>query len=474
MSNEQELRDGIYYGVIDRSEQVVGFADTLDGALAFAETLGKAIYFDAPDEEESAQVRLAANGEVVQLGKARVRNAPQEALRAVYTAMKLKGDGPIVSMDDVNSMSSEQAWALLRPMFPSNQATKAGVIRPLKAYDTPKSMAENFLGQNYKTAKGTPENIRLLVSEASRRVYGQTFDNANVKGLSLLPHGASFTDLNVRRIRDELMSQVYGVQEVRQVRISTCTKASPECRASCLVFSGRNLADDYNTVKKYSLLQAFVAHPVAFCRMIVDSIQMHRDRCLKSKTMPLVRLNVFSDLPWELIFPELFDHFDGDNFVQFYDYTKIPGRKVPPNYDITFSFAGVEWSAEAMQFEINQNLRRVAVVFARIGKKPRLIEGKRQMVEIPLKPPPGSKGIPKSLWGLEVIDGDESDMRPFDPHPSIVALRWKTPANQGVTLVEADAFIVKGVVVGGQFVLAETPRFTPDYSDAEGAKSLAG
>ena len=73
-----------------------------------------------------------------------------------------------------------------------------------------------------------------------------------------------------------------------------------------------------------------------------------------------------------------------------------------------------------------------------------------------------------------MIDGDESDMRPFDPHPSIVALRWKTPANQGVTLVEADAFIVKGVVVGGQFVLAETPRFTPDYSDAEGAKSLAG
>jgi hypothetical protein len=465
MTTSISAPDGNMYAVIDASEEVVALARNWEDAVAFAQNLGT-VYTDAPAPSEFARLRVAANGPVVSLGSASIRRAPEEALRAVYAAMKTKGSGPIVTMTDVEAMSSQEAFRRLRPMFPSFKATKAGKITPVKAYSSPESMAEKLIGQNYKTAKGTPQEIIELIREDSKEMYGQAFEKANVKGLSILPHTTSYTDPNVADIRDQMMAQVYGVERVVPVRLQSCSKASPECAKSCLVFSGRNLADDYNTVKKYSLLQSLITEPVAFCRMLVDAIQLHRDRCIKSKTMPLIRLNVFSDLPWELMFPDLFDHFDGDNFVQFYDYTKVPGRVVPSNYDLTFSFAGVESSGEDMVFEINRQRRRIAVVFARIGSRAVLVEGssKKQRVEIPLKPPPGSAGIPDRIWDLPVIDGDVSDMRPFDPSPSVVALRWKTPANQGVTLVDADAFIVKGVMVGGQFVLAETPRFTLDYS----------
>lgn len=459
--------DGNMYGVIDASQEVVALAQSWEDAAAFARTLGS-VYADAPVPSEFARLRLAANGTVVSLGSAQVRRAPDEALRAVYAAMKLKGSGPIATMDEIAAMSSEEAHRRLVPMFPRFKATKAGKITAINAYSSPESMAENLIGQNYKTAKGTPEEIYDLIRAASQEIYGEPFSKANVKGLSILPHTTSYTDDNVADIRENMMKQTYGVERVVPVRLQSCTKASPECAKSCLVFSGRNLADDYNTVKKYSLLQSLITEPVAFCRMLVDSIQIHRDRCVRNQTMPLVRLNVFSDLPWELMVPDLFEHFDGDNFVQFYDYTKVPGRVPPPNYDITFSFAGIEHSVSDMEHEINRQKRRVAVVFARIGTRAIMVEGSgRQRVEIPLKPPAGSRGLPSRIWDLEVIDGDVSDMRPFDPSPSVVALRWKTPANQGVTLVDADAFIVKGTMVDGQFVLAETPRFTIDYSDAQ-------
>ncbi len=458
-----EVPDGSLFAVIDRSEQIVAFARRLRDATDFAERMGT-VYVDAPMPAEGVGLRLAANA-VVGLGSSRVRRAPEEALRAVYAAMGLKGSEPIVSMQQVQELSSEEAHRRLVPLFPKLKVTKAGKASAIKAYNTPASMAENLIGQNYKTAKGTPEEIIDLIREDSAQIYGEAFSNASVKGLSILPHTTSYTDPNVAEIRDEMMNKIYGVERVLPIRLQSCTKATPECAKSCLVFSGNNLADDYNTVKKYSLLQSLITEPVAFCRMLVDAIQMHRDRCIRNKTMPLVRLNVFSDLPWELMFPDLFEHFDHDNFVQFYDYTKVPGRITPRNYDLTFSFAGAERSADDMEHEINRQRRRVAVVFARVGQRAVMVEpGQRQKFEVPLKPPPGSQGIPSRIWGLDVIDGDVSDMRPFDPSPSVVALRWKIPANQGVTLVDADAFVVKGTMVDGQFVLAETPRFTLDYS----------
>ena len=60
----------------------------------------------------------------------------------------------------------------------------------------------------------------------------------------------------------------------------------------------------------------------------------HQRRCERNGVRCGVRLNVGSDLPWERIFPELFERFPG---VTWYDYTKWPNRATPANYHLTYS-----------------------------------------------------------------------------------------------------------------------------------------
>lgn len=457
------MQDGPAFALIDRSGDVVALASDEDEAKQLVGEVAPdaRVYADFDFWEQEEAVALAANAQVVQLGAAKVRSAPAIAHTAVAKAMGAAGrasgaaGGALIDIRDVLAMDEQTAWEELEPLFATVRPGKGRV----KAYETPAKMAESLLGQNYKTSKETPAALRSLVRKASKASVGIACSEADVLGLSLLPHSMSYHDPNVAEIRKEMPTD-YRVHEMHDVQLNACTRATRECRASCLVFSGRNLADDYNTVKKYSLLQSLIHHPVAFGRMLVAAIERHRRISLGKNIYPLVRLNVFSDLPWETMFPGLFEHFSGDNFVQFYDYTKVPARKVPENYDLTFSFAGTKQNMDDMDFEVRQNRRRVAVVFARVIERPR--GGER--VEVPAKTAKGKRGLPKTFMGLPVIDGDVSDMRSFDEAPSVVGLRWKIPANQGVSLVDADIFIVKGSMVGGHFVVSETPRHTPDYS----------
>jgi hypothetical protein len=154
-----------------------------------------------------------------------------------------------------------------------------------------------------------------------------------------------------------------------------------------------------------------------------------------------MRLNVLSDVPWELVTPWLFDHFRG---LQFYDYTKVPGRITPSNYDLTFSLSGEDDNREWALEEINDRGRKVAVVF--VGHKregdrwepvnTRGWRGEEVIAEIPL---------PHEFMGLPVVDGDVSDVRPYDhPTPCCVGLRWKNPSGKragGVIDLGTSAFV---------------------------------
>lgn len=459
------------------------------------------IYLDAPTEqnfesiEAGEQLALAANPPKLRVVGRGPAGAPGDALRAVAAAMK-RDPERLIDYEAATHLSLDQAHRTILPFFPTQKVFESGEIQAVH-YDEPMKMVGNLLGQNYKTAKNTPKNIIRKLRERTG------FSKANVLGLSLLPSTQSYTETMVKQIMADA-TNTYGVASVRPVRLNACVRATPECASSCLAFSGRNLADDYNTVKKYSLLQALVHEPEAFVRVLWESIRVHRDKSYRAKVMPLVRLNVFSDLPWELMVPSLFRDFPD---VQFYDYTKVPGRVVPENYDLTFSFAGTESNVEAMDTEIREHRRRIAVVFAATNlkrmyeisyqedgrtTKVRTSEGRRVarvraehgegviqklgLVEAPVKPtfrrkPPGGKSavrhdakLPEEFLGLSVIDGDESDMRPYDAAPTIVGLRWKTPANQGVTLEEAKVFIVQVDVVpsGGGYhhcIVSKTARF---------------
>lgn len=229
------------------------------------------------------------------------------------------------------------------------------------------------------------------------------------------------------------------VDALQNVKGTACISSSRGCRKACLVNSGQRYAtkfdifeertEDTDIMQNRMLLgfwqSAFIANPYYFLRLLIEAIYT---RSIEHETqlcaynieaslskeegayidpekylayLPLsVRLNVYTDYPWEMIYPDLFTLFSkenvnftevdsegrevrsyGDIFVQFYDYTKISGRwpsnfrrsvwneagleipkslqnslliedrfaleetyQLPDNYHLTFSFNGTDAS----------------------------------------------------------------------------------------------------------------------------------
>ena len=91
--------------------------------------------------------------------------------------------------------------------------------------------------------------------------------------------------------------------------------------------------------------------------------------------------------------------------VYFYDYTKIANRLVPDSsvYDLTFSYSGVEKYQRHVDTARAMGMR-MAVVF-------------RYRTQ-----------IPKSFLGMDVVDGDDSDLRFLEPQGVVSALYAKGKA----------------------------------------------
>jgi hypothetical protein len=148
----------------------------------------------------------------------------------------------------------------------------------------------------------------------------------------------------------------------------------------------------------------FYADRPGFMMDLVKDIEKGIKMAAKLGLTPVFRLNGTSDISWEkydgsfggkTIF-ELFPN------VQFYDYTKILGRKVAhiPNYFLIFSKADGNDSdvAEAILQGMN-----VAAVFDR---------------------------VPGEYMDKPVIDADEHDLRFLDPRGVIAGLKAKGKAKK--------------------------------------------
>ena len=165
--------------------------------------------------------------------------------------------------------------------------------------------------------------------------------------------------------------------------------------------------------------------------MLVESCHRHLGS-KRSDNLRMVRLNVFSDIPWELVFPEIFALVPGT----YYDYTKVPHREVPSNYDLTFSYSGRNLDDAVGELERG---RMIAVVF---------LTQRHQ--------------TPSTFLGVPVVDGDLSDARPLDPPQVIVGLAYKLPKGQGKISVKDNVFLVPVHEIDGQLVAALVPRDQPD------------
>ncbi len=181
----------------------------------------------------------------------------------------------------------------------------------------------------------------------------------------------------------------------RSGEFNVCRYATPVCSASCVAEAGTGF---YPKIQKARELKTrFLAHdPAAFVTIVADEIDTH----VRKFGKVAVRLNTFSDLPWETLVPDLFARW-GDK-VTFYDYTKWPAAARPEQagYDLTRS--ATERTTNAEIVKMVRDGERVAVV---------LNIKKKDMV-------PTFEGVP-------AIDGDKTDARFAEPKGVVVVLRPK-------------------------------------------------
>jgi hypothetical protein len=147
-------------------------------------------------------------------------------------------------------------------------------------------------------------------------------------------------------------------------------------------------------------------------RLLVADIELAIKQSKRLGLIPVFRLNGTSDLSFEKyevvrnqkLFRNIFSAFAE---VQFYDYTKVLGRKVTAieNYHLTFSAAD---GNDADVVKAIQQGYNVATVF---GIKKTL-------------------PMPETYMGLPVFNGDESDLRFLDPKGVVVGLYAKGKAKK--------------------------------------------
>lgn len=442
-------------GILSADAQ--GAIETFERTGKFPKAIKRSVAVEILREATPA-VRLQAAGVFSELDPAK---APTAAWAAVNRMR--------IDHDAVQRMSEREAFDRLRPIIQRHWVSRDRKQRQRyadeKSFLRPTGRGEQtsvgLLGTNHKMMKGASRGADLFPDGGA----------VNVMGLSILPHRLwqiAFGGVNPK-----------GAQRRRTMPVvNTCIGASPECAQSCLVYSGQN-TDRANDVKALRQDMLF-ADPEAFARLLQTSIEFHVDetkrqsRLEEHRMAPFVRLNVFSDIPWELVWPELFDEFPK---LGFYDYTKVPGRvdgmrgAFPKNYDLTFSWSGI--NRNNAQYEWKHGAGKVTIVFF---KKPgdksepwRTNEYWRG--RIAKKGEERSVGpFPRSFLGMPIIDGDLTDVRPYDKYtaqasgiknkPWIVGLRYKPPANQAFDPWRS-LFVVPVEYWDGQIVAAVIPRDQP-------------
>jgi hypothetical protein len=199
---------------------------------------------------------------------------------------------------------------------------------------------------------------------------------------------------------------------------NTCAKATDGCKLACLNTAGRGgmfkKGENTNVIQKARIRKTimFFQDRDSFMALLIKDIQLAIKQSEKMNLIPVIRLNGTSDLAWEkygfthngVFYKNIFELFSD---IQFYDYTKILGRKVSDikNYSLTFSAA--DGNDNDVIKAINQGYN-IATVF---GIKKTL-------------------PMPETYNGLPVFNGDESDLRFLDPKGVIVGLYAKGKAKK--------------------------------------------
>ncbi len=190
----------------------------------------------------------------------------------------------------------------------------------------------------------------------------------------------------------------------------TCPKRTAGCTEACLNTAGRGgmfkKGENTNMIQQARIRKTkmFFEDRDTFMEYLEQDINLGIKQAARLGLTPVFRLNGTSDLAWEKYTCKgsdrnLFEMFPN---VQFYDYTKVLGRKTAqyPNYHLTFSAADGNDADVAKAVAQGMN---VAAVFDK---------------------------LPDSYMGRPVINADETDLRFLDPKGVIAGLKAKGRAKK--------------------------------------------
>ncbi len=178
------------------------------------------------------------------------------------------------------------------------------------------------------------------------------------------------------------------------------------CDEPCLNTAGRGAMGSVQMARLRKTL-FFIQYRDEFLTQIKKEIAVAVKKIEKKGYIPLVRLNGTSDIRFEKY--GIMEEFPN---VQFYDYTKVANRKnIPANYDLTYSYSGVKAFQPFVKKAI-ENGMRIATVFRNRAVVERMLANK------------------ETFMGMDIVDGDETDIRHIDPQGVVVALYAKGAAKK--------------------------------------------
>jgi hypothetical protein len=203
---------------------------------------------------------------------------------------------------------------------------------------------------------------------------------------------------------------------------NTCPKATAGCKAACLNTAGRGgmfkRGESTNVIQEARKRKTrfFFEDRENFLATLKDDIRKAIRQSEKKGLIPVFRLNGTSDISWEKY--GVIQEFPN---VQFYDYTKILGRKVNglANYHLTFS------AADGNDLDVLRAIKEgynIATVFGIKKNSP----------------------MPETYNGVPVFNGDDSDLRFLDPKGVVVGLYAKGKAKKDTSgFVKYPTFMMK-------------------------------
>lgn len=223
---------------------------------------------------------------------------------------------------------------------------------------------------------------------------------------NLLSPGAT----NIKTAKNDLETFILYMAPADQVEgLNLCPFASSGCKASCLYSAGRGKFSNVQASRINKSKFWGYNRPDFYIQLANELLKIH-DKAIKQDKKIAIRLNGTSDIDHLY----LLERYSGIDFLDqfysnllFYDYTKNANhisRYKNTSYKITFS------RSETNEIEAKRILKlggNVAIVFA--GE------------------------LPETWNGYQVINGDLTDLRYFDPVNVVVGLKAKGDAKKDKT-----------------------------------------